>query len=174
MTRRARIALWTLCISAVATVAFVAFHYGRNVPFDKQWPLYDGLRQTAAIIFGVVGAWVAIVYPQALGKLLDATRTDHEDQQSLVRRLILPMIASTAILVFVLFSAPAYHIIRQIGIFKSHKETVQGASFVVVFLLTCIELWAILLALVQFDFAKRDVDEAREASRIANGLRSNV
>lgn len=42
------------------------YYFGKNVPFHEQWPLYEALRTTASIIFAVVGAWLAIIYPERL------------------------------------------------------------------------------------------------------------
>lgn len=54
-----RVIGWTLAVAAVLAGAW----FGRKVPFAEQWPMYEGLRTTAAIIFGVIGAWLAIIYP---------------------------------------------------------------------------------------------------------------
>jgi len=32
----------------------------------EQWPLYESLRNTSAIIFGVMGAWLAIICPDGI------------------------------------------------------------------------------------------------------------
>ena len=52
MKRRALSVLaWLLSTAMVV----VALWYGRKIPFVEQWPLYEALRTTAAIIFAVVG-----------------------------------------------------------------------------------------------------------------------
>lgn len=58
----------TLFIVKCASVGLLvlALIYGRNIRFSEQWPLFEALRNTAAIIFAVIGAWAAIIYPERL------------------------------------------------------------------------------------------------------------
>ncbi|WP_408913341.1 hypothetical protein ACJUA3_03255 [Citrobacter freundii] len=53
---------------ACVVVVVLAGILGRNVAFALQWPLFEALRTTASIIFAVVGAWFAIIYPERLKK----------------------------------------------------------------------------------------------------------
>lgn len=52
-------------------VLIFSAYFGKNVPFSSQWPLYEALRTTASIIFAVVGAWFAIIYPERLKNHLE-------------------------------------------------------------------------------------------------------
>ncbi|WP_316154691.1 hypothetical protein [Cupriavidus sp. BIC8F] len=63
MLRKAFLLLYALFSIAVCVGGYV---YGRNIPFAQQWPLFEALRNTASIIFAVVGAWLAIIYPERL------------------------------------------------------------------------------------------------------------
>jgi hypothetical protein len=87
----------------VALFCIIFFYYGQNVPFERQWVLYDGLRNTSAIIFGVMGAWIAIIYPEALSSIVNkANSSNTANGAREAERLLPPLVYSAVILIFVL------------------------------------------------------------------------
>lgn len=66
------LSFWSRCYDGQTSTCDLYFdHRGwwmvwAKVPFSHQWPLYEALRTTAAIIFAVIGAWMAIIYPERL------------------------------------------------------------------------------------------------------------
>lgn len=57
-----------LLVIALVFIILAAGYFGRHITFALQWPLFEALRTTASIIFAVVGAWFAIIYPERLKK----------------------------------------------------------------------------------------------------------
>src|SRR5690625_7087270 len=71
---------------AVGLIIFSVI-FGGKVTFNEQMPIYDGLRNTSAIIFAVMGAWIALLYP---GKLRSEEHTSElQSRGHLVCRLLL-------------------------------------------------------------------------------------
>lgn len=50
----------------LALIIVISLLFGGNIPFKEQLPIYDGLRNTSAIIFAVMGAWISLIYPNKL------------------------------------------------------------------------------------------------------------
>lgn len=48
------------------SVAAFFFYWGRAVPLVAVFDLNEGLINLSAIVFGVMGAWLAIIYPDVL------------------------------------------------------------------------------------------------------------
>jgi len=89
---------WTFALVAVAAGGW----FGRVIPFAEQWPMFEGLRTTAAIIFGVIGAWMAIIYPERLKlSFRDAGQRTGPTATGL-GQLFTPVVNSTAILGIIL------------------------------------------------------------------------
>lgn len=108
----------------VFTVAGVFF--GRNIPFSDQWPLFEALRTTAAIIFAVVGAWLAIIYPERLRSTFRPTENTSHSTKVDMGHFLSPAINSTVILAVVLLVGVVAPILKQIDFFITHTATFRG------------------------------------------------
>jgi hypothetical protein len=145
-------------ISAIS-IFILFFYYGQNVPFEKQWPLYDGLRNTSAIIFGVMGAWIALIYPQAL---LSLSTRNHNSEN--VKKLLSPLIYSAVILAFVLVVGITAPILSQIPLFINNYRVVRGLSYSLLGYLTIFQLWTVILTLLPADLVKQNIDQIQNSA----------
>lgn len=155
-----RLLFWALSV----VIAGFSYKYGMNIPFNEQWPLYESLRNTSAIIFGVMGAWIAILYPISL----DSTRCDGQEgsiTEKDIKKLIIPMLYSTLILSGVLIVGFMSPVLSQIDILIKYKSVIRGCSFSFLGILTFAQLWAILLSLMPNDFIYRMVRITREREK---------
>lgn len=155
---------WTLAVAAVAAGAW----FGRKVPFSEQWPMYEGLRTTAAIIFGVIGAWLAIIYPERL-KLSFKRGAQAAPSESGVGQLFSPVVNSTIVLGAILVIGVIAPIVKQYPL-PLNVEICRGISYGMLVALTLFQLWTVLLTLVPADTIKSFVDHEDEAQRALAGL----
>ncbi|EAT14769.1 hypothetical protein [Desulfuromonas acetoxidans] len=138
------------------------FFFGGNVSFSEQWPLYESLRNTAAIIFGVMGAWIAIIYPKALTNILKSRDTkDNAVEAERVKKLIAPMVYSTAILSIVLLVGLFAPVLKQIQLAKENYVLIRQLSFSMLGLLTYIQLWSLILTLIPCNVAQGEVQKGK-------------
>ncbi|MEB1944337.1 hypothetical protein VDR83_21365 [Xanthomonas campestris pv. campestris] len=130
-------------------VLLLAAWRGSKVPFSSQWPLFEALRTTAAIIFAVVGAWLAIVYPERLKR----TRQDNGEVVGVrsgpdrVKFLLHPIWHSTIILAVVLAVGMIAPLLRQFGLVQAHAEELRGVSYVVLASLTMLQICSVVMTL---------------------------
>ena len=141
---------------------------GMGIPFSDQAPLYEGLRNTAGIIFGVMGAWLAILYPAAFQKFSKpGERGLTTDEEKQVKRLFHPLVCSTVVLaltVLVLFLGPLFRTYR---FAIDHADVLRGVSFGVIGVMTVMQIWTVILTLVPTDMLKRQLDGGlRKAKRV--------
>lgn len=132
---------------------------GGNIPITEQLPIYESLRNTSAIIFGVMGAWIAILYPNALLKIYGKIEVQEAEQQSKsIRQLISPMILSTIIVSFVLVVSLVAPILRKIQVLIQYKFVVRSLSFSLLGALTFLQLWALVATLVPSDMIHKSIE----------------
>lgn len=139
-----------LAVLASVIMIGIATIRGSVVPFQDQWPLYEALRNTAAIIFAVIGAWLAIVFPERLKLSLrsgEATADDLANGQR-VHTLMAPIVHSTFILAAVLAVGIAAPLIRDLEFVREHVEFFRGLSYGILTTLTLWQLWTVVLTLV--------------------------
>jgi hypothetical protein len=120
------------------------YHYGRLIPFAQQWPLYEALRNTASIIFAVVGAWLAIIYPERL-KLSFGKGGKEVAPKGNIGLLLTPAVHSTIILVILLLVGIIAPLLKQIGAIIEHVEVWRGVSFA---LLASLTLWQVVIVIM--------------------------
>jgi hypothetical protein len=155
---------WAFAIAAVGAGAWL----GRKVPFAEQWPMYEGLRTTAAIIFGVIGAWLAIIYPEHL-KLSYKPPASGAPIETGIGQLFSPVVNSTLVLGAVLVIGVIAPIAKQYPL-PLNTEVYRGVSYGVLVALTLFQLWTVLLTLVPANTIKSFVDHEDEAKRALDGL----
>ncbi|MCK2179024.1 hypothetical protein MUN35_04795 [Hafnia paralvei] len=151
-------------------VLIFSAYYGRNVPFSNQWPLYEALRTTASIIFAVVGAWFAIIYPERLKRSFRGGKTASDPSGRGITRLFTPIVHSTAILASVLIIGIAAPLLKQVGFLIEHKCFFRGLSYVVLVFLTVWQLLTVLYSLIGPDMVKRHNSAQERSEEAANSV----
>jgi hypothetical protein len=134
---------------------------GRAIPFSEQWPFYEALRTTAAIVFAVMGVWVTLLYPQALELVIKRRNFDKSPEEDRIRALLLPVKLSTAVLIVVLLVGPLSVLLKHLPILTDELPLARGSSFGFLVFLTFAEMAAVFLTLWPIDSAKAELNAAR-------------
>lgn len=155
-------------------IVILSLLLGGNIPFKDQLPIYDGLRNTSAIIFAVMGAWISILYPNKLSaafskKIYQEKSTEIEE----IKRLFKPMIYSTAILMVVICMSFIVPLAKQLDLLQLHKEIFRALSFSTISTLSIIQLWSLILTLLPGDSIKDNLDEMKSREDIIERMRSS-
>lgn len=161
-----------LMLLAVALLSLAAAYvFGRAVPVSEQWPLFEALRTTASIIFAVVGAWLAIIYPDRLKFSFrggDAPRGNGAKFTALMT----PVVHSTAILAAILVIGVAAPILRRVPFLLEHVEVCRGVAYVLLTALTEWQLVTVLLTLFPAHLIKASADEEEDKKAIHEAYRA--
>lgn len=118
--------------------------YGRNIPFAQQWPLFEALRNTAAIIFAVVGAWLAIIYPERL-KLTFRGESGEKAIGPNMGMLLTPAVHSTILLVILLLIGIIAPLAKQLPVVIAHADVCRSMSFIT---LSALTLWQVVIVVI--------------------------
>ncbi len=162
----AKLFLWLICTGLVATAGY----FGSKVPFSEQWPLFEALRTTASIIFAVVGAWFAIIYPERLKLSFRGGKPSVESgSDSGIHHLFTPIVHSTCILSIVLVIGVAAPILKRVEFLAEYTEICRGLSFGILTALTLWQLLTVLYSLIAPDMLKTQADhEDRQQKVVEN------
>lgn len=164
-------------LSSVILLLIIAacYYFGQNVSMREQLPLFDGLRNTSAIIFGVMGAWLAILHPSSLKKIFskDSSSISVEDRKT-ISLLLSPIIISTFIISIVLVVPLFVAATKSIPILNENVRMFRGISFSLLGSLTVLQLWTLILTLIPSDILKRMIQKAEAREKILNGMFSGT
>jgi hypothetical protein len=159
----------------IASIALAAFLQGQEIEMSKQMPLFEGLRNTSAIIFGVMGAWLAILHPDSLKKVFRSDGAKLPDQEkNTIMLLLSPIVISTAIIAAVLVLFPLVEFSKTVDYLVSYKGVLRGAAFALLSTLTLLQLWALILTLAPGDLVKRHIDKENAKNTVAKRMFSGT
>lgn len=153
------------CIVGVSLAA--GFWFGRSVPFAEQWPMYESLRTTASIIFAVIGAWLAIIYPDRL-RISFGVKSNSVSPSLGMSQLFTPVVNSTAILCVILIIGAAVPILRR-NPPPVDIELCRGLSYLLLVGLTFWQLWTVILTLIPASEMKASVDQENQSLALTAG-----
>lgn len=156
----------------LALIIVISLLFGGNIPFKEQLPIYDGLRNTSAIIFAVMGAWISLIYPNKLSSAFSKkTYQDKSSEIEEIKRLFKPMIYSTAILMVVICMSFIVPLAKQSTLLLIHKELFRALSFSTISALSIIQLWSLILTLLPGDSIKDNLDEIKAREDVIERMR---
>lgn len=150
----------------------VSIIFGGSLAFKDQMPIYDGLKSTASIIFGVMGAWIAIVYPTKLADIF-GDKPFNEKKKAIedIKVLFKPMIYSTVILIIVIAMSFLVPLAKQITCLQQYKEVFRALSFGGIALLSLLQLWSLVLTLIPAASLKEEVDYVHERGKTVERMK---
>ena len=169
---RKRVLKW-VAVCTCLLVALPGYWFGRNITFASQWPIFEGLRTTASIVFAVVGAWMAIAYPERL-KLTLRGEAQAAGPAQKMDTLLTPISHSTIILAVILLAGLIAPVAKSFSFVIEHKEVFRGISFALVSTLTVWQVCIVLLTLDPADKVKQAEDLVREKQRRLEGVFGNT
>lgn len=151
--RALRIFFFFVVALLAASLCIAGFYYGRAIPFAQQWPLYEALRNTASIIFAVVGAWLAIIYPERL-KLSMRGHRQKKPAGDNMGLLLTPVVHSTLLLVVLLLIGICAPLLKQLPAALAHLAFFRGLSFLILVALTLWQVVIVVLTIFPAEFVK--------------------
>lgn len=131
---------------------------GDKILFSEQWALYEALRTTASIIFAVVGAWLAIIYPEKLKAPFRERAEQRASSDTRFGSLFSPIVNSTIILCIILFIGILVPVLKQIPFFLEYRDVMRAISFGLLVSLTCWQIWTVFITLIPADILKTQSD----------------
>lgn len=89
-----------------ALSGYLGYHFGADITLSDQWPYFEALRTTTSIVFGVMGALLAVVFPEVLKQGLRGAAAPSGETN--LRRVLLPCAYSATLLIILIVLAPFF------------------------------------------------------------------
>lgn len=149
---------------------FVAgYTYGEGTPFSKQLQSFDTLRQTSVLIFGVVGAWLAVLFP-----MVHSQGDSQKNAQDLTCKLFKPITSSPYIITYSLTIPLIVPFIKKFPLSILYAPELRGLSFASLCVATAIQIYTLLLALQPFDIFKTQTEASIEKDNCSERYKDNI
>lgn len=167
MKRNAPPKIKLLCLLLISLlVAIVSFSKGQEVSFETQWRSYEALRNTSGIVFAVMGAWIAIIYPESLRKIISPDSEGGEE----ILNMLQAMLISAIILAFVLLLGVAVPLLSQYSFLAAQERAFRGLSYLTLSLMTLAQLWTLLLTILPNYIVKRSMVRRRNDAALLSEM----
>lgn len=165
--------IWFRILLLVA-IAGVGFHFGAPIPVHDQWPLFEALRTTTSIVFGVIAALLALVYPDTVKNALRGGAPASSADGGL-SRLLSACGHSAMLLLLLVVIAPLLAWLATI------KETaspdlafeIRRGSFAIFCVLSYWQVRILLMVLLPFDALYSKVSQDLQRERLRRDLHRN-
>lgn len=163
-----KVAAW---IAAIFLIGLGGW-FGRVVPFSEQWPMFEALRTTASIIFAVIGAWLAIIYPERLRLSFHDAKAKPKSSANGSGELFTPVVNSTYILCIILLIGAVAPVLKKYGL-PGNISVWRGISYSLLVGLTLWQLWTVLLTLGPADRIKSFMDREHRHRQNVDAIKGN-
>ena len=163
-----------LRIGVIVAVAWLGYYFGAPIALKDQWPLFDALRNTTSIVFGIMGALIALVYPDAVKSALRGGQSAQTVDGGL-GRLITPCGHSAMLLIVLVVLAPFIAWVSNFDPKKFPVEiiTSQQVSFSLFCVLSYWQVVILLMVLIPFDEMYTKVSQDIERARLRRAMHRN-
>ncbi len=120
---------------------------GADISMGIHSKMYEALRTTSGIIFGVTGAWAAIVFPDTLTKIYNNESILNDKNHEIFSLLRKTMIIAVLIVSITLIFNILVPILKQFQFFIDCKVLLKMLSFATLVALTLVQIWSLLATL---------------------------
>jgi hypothetical protein len=139
-----------LSASLALAVLFCGYRVGANIPIASQVGLLDHLVSFSSVVFGVVGVWLAVVYPSVMTGLFRG-QTDFDAKKRLddASALLLPLVLATLVSILALASRFAVEAVVAMSVSSQFSADVgRGLFFAFLLVLLGAVACSLLLSLL--------------------------
>lgn len=167
---RTRITLFGGGLAAGGVCAF----FGGDISFRDQWPLYESLRSTSSIIFAVIGAWLTILYPDAIRKVFSRNSSFDESGVNDIELMVSSIRYSTGILALIVVVGIVAQILKTFPWAVSNAYFFRVFSFGLLGFLTYLQFCTLLMTLAQAELAREKVSIEASRKKLVSKFNSQV
>lgn len=166
-----RIAIKVFVLLALLAVLIVSFLNGHLVSASHQLEIYKIVITLAAIIFGIMGAWLSLIKVEIINGIENSKTNEESDMYiGKVRDLISPMTSSAIILIASLIYVFSYYFLRSFSIDTDTIFIFRKLSFTLLTGLCIWQLYALTSVLVSgvvfvLDISRLNADLSADRKR---------
>lgn len=118
-----------------------------HISYDNLKDLIDILKNASAMIFTIVGIWLAYVYPNAITALVNPDSIDFvagEKDKLRIEMLVSIIITSALVIVGIICFFMARTLLSDSELYEAHRELFRTAGYTTIFALSYFQILCIL------------------------------
>ncbi|GCF91024.1 hypothetical protein [Shewanella sp. M-Br] len=168
-----RVIAWHALV--IAIVSYISYSFRLDVTFKDVEPLISILQTTSAMIFTIMGIWIAYVYPNAVLRIVQPSKVtaifSSEDLER-VRLLVGVVILSACILAMLLIGITAKAFVAKTSLFLVNKAFFTGLSLWWLLAITYAQLfciYAVIASSVNFIIDLKNLKSKQQLSEKLDG-----
>ncbi|MDP2716293.1 hypothetical protein [Rheinheimera sp.] len=162
-------------IGIITVISYLSYTYGAKITSNDLQPLIAILQNTSAMIFTIMGIWVAYVYPNAVLRIVQPSKVIavySKDDLSQVKMLIGIIIFSALILFLLLIGTTIATFVSKTNIYNNNSELFLITTTFSILSLTYGQLFCIYLVIatsVNFVIELENIKTKKELSQKLDG-----
>ena len=159
----------------IAIITYLSYSFRLDVVFKDFESLISILQNTSAMIFTIMGIWIAYVYPNAVLRIVQPTKVTavfSDEDLERVRLLVGVVILSAIILVLLLFGVATTAFITKTNFFTHNKPLFTGIGIWSLLALTYAQLlciYAVIASSVNFIIDLKNLKAKKRLSEKLDG-----
>jgi len=160
-------------IIAMAVIAFIGHHLGAQITLSDLWPYIEALRTTTSIVFGVMGALLAIVFPEVLKQGLRPSGSLSDETN--LRRVLLPCANAAILLIILVVLGPVFAWIKGLGTAMETEivEEIQRYFFALFCVLSYWQIVILQMVLLPLETILSTTARTAAVERLRRGIHTN-
>jgi hypothetical protein len=155
----------------VGSILGLGYHFGGSIKFEDQWGFYEALRTTTSIVFGVMGALLAIVFPEVIKRGLRGEIINAPDAN--LHRITDPLAQSAFLLIFLVAVAPIFAWLRTLDSGQAAELRINQISFAIFCVLSFWQIKILLMVLFPLDSLLARSDDEVARANLRSGIHRN-
>lgn len=165
--------VWHMVVTAIIT--YLSYSFRLDVVFKDFESLISILQNTSAMIFTIMGIWIAYVYPNAVLRIVQPTKVTavfSDEDLERVRLLVGVVILSAIILVLLVFGVATTAFITKTNAFMHNKPLFTGIGIWCLLALTYAQLlciYAVIASSVNFIIDLKNLKAKKRLSEKLDG-----
>jgi hypothetical protein len=156
---------------SVCIIASAGYFFGRDIGLEDGWAYFESLRTTSSIVFGVMAALLAIVYPEVIKQGFRAPKNDSSISIVNLHHIVDPLAQSAVLLVLLVILGPIYAWVQNSFAGSTYA---QGGAFALLSALSAWQVWILVLVLRPLDLLRSHTDENAAKQQIRRRIHSNI
>lgn len=117
---------------------------GRGISMTVQKEILSNLQTVGAVIFGIVGAWIAIIYPRTVEAIAAEELKLARKKETFLRSVMLPLKISAFVFIFALVLLPVVIVLVAVDV---DSASIRSCVFISLVCCTVLQVLSVVLSL---------------------------
>jgi len=149
----------------------IGYYFGTPITLADQWSFFEALRTSTSIVFGVLGALLAIVYPEVIKRGLRGQAINSPDNN--LHRITDPLAHSALMLILLVALGPFVAWVKTLDVSQLNDLRANQISFSLLCVLSFWQIKILLMVLFPLDSLTSQSDDEIARNNLRNGIHRN-